>query len=459
MRINKALFAVIPIWLTQTSFRQEQIQVWEKPIAPGMVYRMEMESEPKRMIHIIKIISSSPVVSMMPELAGKTVYEGTGKGQGKVSDIVKETNAIAAINADFFPFTGDPLGLMVRRGTLLSLPFEKRPTFAWGPKESAMGYAKFSASVVLEDKREIPIDGFNQECPQNKITLNTPEAGVSKSPTPCLTIVLKVDGNQITPTTQIGATVVGITKEGANLPLGDGKFTLVAHGNKIGQIDDLKQGQRVTIKTNTTGFDWVKLENAVSGGSFIVREGEENNEYKYSGFPDDFSTTRHPRTAVGRTAEGDILFVTVDGRQKMSAGASLTELAEIMLRLGCRDAINLDGGGSSCVNIHGLNMNRPSDKTGERPVANGVAFYGPRLPNVESNLRIVVPSVINVNQAVTAKVIDAKGKEVPNIEILWSMQGAAWVDQGGQVTGNEAGNAELKAYVRGSLVSIKVSVR
>jgi exopolysaccharide biosynthesis protein len=459
MRNKIILVGVIPAWLALSSFREESIQVWEKPIAPGLIYHMELESDPPRMIHALKIISSSPVVSTMPELAGKTVYEGEGKGQGKVSDMVKETNAIAAINADFFPFTGDPLGLMVRRGQLVSLPNTKRVAFAWGPQSSVFGFSKFSGSVVTDDKREISIDGYNEECPDNKITLNTPDAGVSKAKSPCFTVILKVDGGQVSPTTQIGATVVGTTSDGANLPLGDGKFTLVAHGNKMSQLSGIKNGQRITIKTNTTGFDWLKLENAISGGPILVRENNIFIDAENEGFPESFSNVRHPRTAMGRTSEGDLIFVAVDGRQTMSAGATLTEMAEIMQRLGCRDAINLDGGGSTCLNILGLNVNRPSDKTGERPVANGIAFYGPRSPIIESKLKIIVPATVAVNATAIVKVVDANNKEVPNIEVLWSLQGAAWIDQGGTVHGVEAGIAEVKAFVRGSVVTARMAVK
>jgi len=63
------------------------------------------------------------------------------------------------------------------------------------------------------------------------------------------------------------------------------------------------------------------------------------------------SNTRHPRTAVGMNATGDILhLIVVDGRRKgVSEGVSTHELATRMLELGCSDAINLDGGGSSIM--------------------------------------------------------------------------------------------------------------
>lgn len=445
--------------LLVTSSHSLANQVWEKPIAPGLVYRMEIQQDPPRIIHVLKLVTSNPVTSVVPELAGKTVYDAKGDGRGTVSQLVKDTNALAAINGDFFPFTGDPLGLMVKEGQFLSLPNPKRASFAWGPNGSVFGFSKFSGSAVTDNGTAIEINGFNEECQENRVTLNSPDAGLSKSKSPCTTVILKVDGGRLSPSTQIGATVVASSSDGANMPLKAGQFTLVAQGNRMSQLSELKAGQRLTLKLNTTGFDWEKLDNAIGGGPLLIRNGEIYVDSESEGFDKAFSDARHPRTAVGRTTEGDLLFVAIDGRQKMSVGATLQEEAQILKNLGCRDAINLDGGGSTCMNIFGLNMSRPSDKGGERPVANGIVFYGPKLLVADQKLRIVVPATISATGSGQAKVVDKDGKEIPNIEIFWSLQGSAWVDQGGQINGLEAGTATLEAYVRGALLTAKVVVK
>lgn len=91
-----------------------------------------------------------------------------------------------------------------------------------------------------------------------------------------------------------------------------------------------------------------------------------------------FNTIRHPRTAVGKKADGTIVFVVVDGRSKGNAqGMSIFELRSIMGWLGCKDAINLDGGGSSAMVIGDKLVNYPCDNKkfdheGERKVANAL---------------------------------------------------------------------------------------
>ena len=84
----------------------------------------------------------------------------------------------------------------------------------------------------------------------------------------------------------------------------------------------------------------------------------------------DFVFKRHPRTFLC-TYKGSIIFITVDGRSEEGEGMTLIEAQNYLENLGCDNAINLDGGGSTTMWIKDKGVvNYPSDKTGERPVAN-----------------------------------------------------------------------------------------
>lgn len=94
-----------------------------------------------------------------------------------------------------------------------------------------------------------------------------------------------------------------------------------------------------------------------------------------------FVTQRHNRTAVGIREDGTVLLVVADGRFKEAEGLSLPELQQILRWLGCRDALNLDGGGSSTMYLNNNELqgvaNFPSDNgrfdhAGERAVSNAV---------------------------------------------------------------------------------------
>ena len=98
-----------------------------------------------------------------------------------------------------------------------------------------------------------------------------------------------------------------------------------------------------------------------------------------------FNTNRHPRTAAGRRADGTVVLVVADGRNMQAAGLSMAELQQVMTALGCVDAINLDGGGSTTMVVKGTVVNHPSDNqqfdnAGERAVANAIVVTLPARP-------------------------------------------------------------------------------
>jgi exopolysaccharide biosynthesis protein len=72
---------------------------------------------------------------------------------------------------------------------------------------------------------------------------------------------------------------------------------------------------------------------------------------------------------------GVLFIVVIYGRNpKISVGASIHEMADVMRSLGASDAINLDGGGSSAMYVQGKLTGSPSDPNGERKVADALIF-------------------------------------------------------------------------------------
>ena len=88
-----------------------------------------------------------------------------------------------------------------------------------------------------------------------------------------------------------------------------------------------------------------------------------------------FTSLRHPRTGVAYDPEARRLWVVVvDGRQgSYSSGMTLAEMTATLSATGAAEALNLDGGGSSVMVVHGRMMSRPSDDDGERAVRNALA--------------------------------------------------------------------------------------
>ncbi|MCL2252623.1 MAG: phosphodiester glycosidase family protein [Treponema sp.] len=87
-----------------------------------------------------------------------------------------------------------------------------------------------------------------------------------------------------------------------------------------------------------------------------------------------FSGGYAPRTAIGQTAQGHVLLLVVDGRQIESLGATFEELQTILYANGAVNAINLDGGSSSCMVFNGRLANSPSSTEKERLLPNAILF-------------------------------------------------------------------------------------
>jgi hypothetical protein len=116
-------------------------------------------------------------------------------------------------------------------------------------------------------------------------------------------------------------------------------------------------------------WKWWKMRTAVGGGPVLIHDGKihitNREEQLFPGEEGEY----HPRTAMGYTRDGLLIVLAIQGRTPgIAAGATLEEEAHMLLGLGCYEALNLDGGGSTCLLVNGKETVLPSDKTGERAV-------------------------------------------------------------------------------------------
>ena len=141
-------------------------------------------------------------------------------------------------------------------------------------------------------------------------------------------------------------------------------LVLVGRGAGAGRLARLRAGQRITADVSLSE----DVAMALTGNTFLVRDGVRVAK-------DDVDL--HPRTAIGIDRDtGQLLLLVIDGRQDLSRGSTMKELAKLFQRLGAEDALNLDGGGSSIMLGRQLDgslavLNSPSDGH-PRPVANGL---------------------------------------------------------------------------------------
>jgi hypothetical protein len=168
-----------------------------------------------------------------------------------------------------------------------------------------------------------------------------------------------------------------------------GKAVLSGHGAARLFLSSLAIGNEVYV-------NWgVSLENnpqikalteVVGGGTICLKNAAPQPYIATDGARE---KDRHPRTAVGYTSDRIFLFyVVVDGRNESTIGVSTRELSDIMLFAEADNALNLDGGGSSCMVINGTIKNIPSDGS-PRSVVNGLLLA--KLPPVAN---ITIPPAL-----------------------------------------------------------------
>lgn len=115
-------------------------------------------------------------------------------------------------------------------------------------------------------------------------------------------------------------------------------------------------------------YNW-KVQTAVGGGPVLLQNGQIKitNEVERV-FTGKAINDKHPRTAMGYTADNKLIILVIEGRNEKAHGATLTQEAQILKELGCVEALNLDGGGSSCLLVNGKETITPSDKEGQRAI-------------------------------------------------------------------------------------------
>ena len=159
-----------------------------------------------------------------------------------------------------------------------------------------------------------------------------------------------------------------------NMVITPGSIVISGHGASAAALAQLRIGDRVKVSETLGSSAADAADTVVSGGPLLVEHGRVHVRTTEEKMAADIARGRAPRTALGIKKDGTLLMVVVDGRSNNSAGLTLAELATYMLRLGAREAVNFDGGGSSVMAINGQVVNKPSDGK-ERPVSIGLGLF------------------------------------------------------------------------------------
>ncbi|MDQ3938294.1 MAG: phosphodiester glycosidase family protein, partial [Chloroflexota bacterium] len=363
-------------------------------------------------------------------------------------------------------------GLNVRDGELLTVGRMEAGTgpilsFAVDPDgRPIIGMPAVDIQLTLPDGSSGRVDRVNQGRLANEAVLYTPRFD-SHTWTDALGDEYIIEGAALplAPTGTYSGTVVEVRRGQGDAPIRAGQLVLSATGTAATRFSGLAVGNAVSLSLAIEP-GWEDIVHAVGGRELLVRDGAvEIVPYRLH-----HVTPAHPRTAVGITAGGRVILVTVDGRSSTSGGLTLPELAEVMLGLGAVSALNLDGGGSTTMAVRDPGdldvsiVNTPSDGT-ERTVATALQVVS-RLPTGPlAALRVSPPQAtlyVGQEQQYAAKGHDASFNAVaPDpARLRWSTSGtAATISSSGLLRAVAPGESAVNVRLDGISGSATVTVR
>jgi hypothetical protein len=334
-------------------------------------------------------------------LASNTVA-GVESLLAQVNALPKELGTpVAAINGDFFtmrgPARGDPRGLHIFRGELVSAP--AGPAAFWQDAQGKLhGEKVLSSLTVAWPGAGTNLAGLNEGMETNAMVLFTPRMGPLNQERASATrrfsslttnIVIRPPGGREWELEhsgsgpwlplRIGHSYQAIARSSSdgftNVP--PGKILLSVSSNFLAHARAITNGTPVNIVVATEP-DLTGIETALGSGPMLVREGEIHEVTAR------MSETLQPRSAIGWD-DKYLYFAVADGRQPgISVGIRLSEMADFLIALGSEEVINMDGGQSTTLMFDGATINHPVQRR-DREIANALVVLRKRAVDTKAD--------------------------------------------------------------------------
>lgn len=296
-------------------------------------------------------------------------------GREKTSTLLNQLRdsrrVIGGVNADFFLFAppGVPRGAHIENGKVVTGP-SRDPALT----VDSLGVVRVEVltvqGTVTTATRRFRLSSWNRVANAGLALFDANWGGQTDTASAAIEVIIAGTPRRVI---SVDTAVTGVAIPSGGIVLIAGR---AAHDSLRHALLALRPGDTVGV---TISISPRHPRDAVGGRPVLVRDSAIVSAVDSVGGAA-FATTRHPRTAVGILGDRRALLVVVDGRQKpYSDGMTLRELANLMLALGARESINLDGGGSTALVYADATSrelrvsNKPSDQHGERSVGNALA--------------------------------------------------------------------------------------
>ena len=336
---------------------------------PGAEHMRLVRDDGPVVVNVVRVTPGSGL-KVRTVLSGDRVA-GPAPAYERTTSMCQRARCAFAVNGDFANLdTGEPVGAVVLDGQFVRSPVPHHHQFLVGADGAAsVGPLIWSGTVsdpgipIIRPAHSVGIDGVNRARQTDNVILYTghwaPSTGTGPSGVELLARVVEA-GGPAPAGRSIGIELVGLRGADTSIPPWGVVLSGTGAGARAlrdlwGRVQKGDAGPRLHLNLQARQGELA----AVGGYPVLVEDGRP----VYLSARDGFTRSRHPRTIAGRTADGTILLVTVDGRQPCcSIGMTLPEAADLMVALGASEAVNLDGGGSTTFVAHGVMVNHPSNQ-------------------------------------------------------------------------------------------------
>jgi hypothetical protein len=359
---------LLTVWVLVASLPAPAIERLEsRTLEPGLLHHRFRHQG--TLVNVLEADMSKGLYTLKPALA----EEGDLWQRDSVVEMASRRGAVAAINAGYFRSDGMPIGAIAIDREWITSPVMRRAAIGV-LSDNSIGFAQPEVSGIVhlrtpsgrQFRHHLRITGINQP-----LSLIGDGIGLFNHwwnrPLACggETACLKVDRNG-----NIRHRVTAHSGIATDFTPSDDGFVLASQS--YGALAGLKEDQSIDIVWQSDPPYWSEIRHALGAGPYLVRDGRIVLHQRGEGFDLDSGIFGEAsRSAVGLSRSGRLVLVTVDGIRGFSGGLKLRELAKLLKSIGIRDAINLDGGGSSIMVYGERILNRPSSGS-PRPVSTGL---------------------------------------------------------------------------------------
>ena len=321
---------------------------------------------------------TDPNVEMRVAKAGNLLSKVATVTNLSKSNSVEGAQYFVGVNADFFDMSsGYPNGSNILNSEVYNLVGSGNWTEISFDAAKIPNISKISmtGSVAKADGSSFDIYGVNKDRAANCLVVYSHRKGTTTGTNAwgSEVVVTPVESGA---TIALGKTVkmkVSGTPATSPISIPTGSYVLSGHGTAATFVNSLTDGEEIEVTMSATTANG-KTENpvwAVGGCPVLLKDGvvqETEDANIISHLPN-----KEPRTAVGYDATGTkVVMMIVDGRSAISDGCRTKILADIMREVGCSDAMNFDGGGSSEMYHQRLGIRNVPSGGSERAVTNGL---------------------------------------------------------------------------------------